>query len=80
MQIYREEIVPVKETKDLSKLSDEDLKKELKTNRETLLKQRFQKVVEEMVDKSVLGKTRKKIARILTILRARELQKQTSKV
>lgn len=61
---------------DLIKMSDDDLKKALSTSRQALHKLRFQKVVDEMVDKSVLRKTRKKNARILTILRERELQRE----
>ncbi|WP_372368571.1 50S ribosomal protein L29 [Candidatus Uabimicrobium sp. HlEnr_7] len=56
---------------DLRKLSEEELKKELDEAREGLLKLRFQKVVDEMNDTSVIRKTRRKIARIKTILHER---------
>jgi len=56
---------------ELRKLSDEELKKALEEAREGLLKLRFQKVVDEMNDKSVIRKTRRKIARIKTILHER---------
>lgn len=55
-------------TVELRKLSDEELKKELEEAREGLLKLRFQKVVDEMNDTSVIRKTRRKIARIKTLL------------
>lgn len=62
-----------KELAELRKLSDSELAKELKTVQESLYKLRFQKVVDEMVDTSVIRKARKKIARVKTIQREREL-------
>lgn len=56
---------------ELRKLSDEQLTKELEEARGSLLKLRFQKVVDEMTDTSVFRKTRRKIARIKTILSER---------
>lgn len=62
-----------KELAGLGKLSEDELKKEIVSSQETIYKMRFQKQVEETTDKTVINKTRKKIARIKTILRAREL-------
>ena len=61
--------------KNLHKLSNEDLQKDLASCQEALLKLRFQKVVEEVADTTIIRKTKKKIARIKTILRLRELGK-----
>lgn len=65
-------------TSELRKLSDEEIKKELDESRESLLKLRFQKVVDEMNDTSVFRKTRRKIARIKTILHERQKDAQKS--
>lgn len=64
----------IKKLKDLNKLSDVDLQKEFKNCRETLFKLRFQKVVEEIPDISIIKKTRRTAARILTILSIRKRQ------
>lgn len=58
-------------TVELRKLSEEQLVKELDETRGGLLKLRFQKVVDEMTDTSVFRKTKRKIARIKTILAER---------
>lgn len=64
--------------KELRKMSDADLEKELSNCRENLFKLRFQKVVEEITDKSVIHKTRRKIAQIKTILHLRNLENKKS--
>lgn len=62
-----------KETNDLRKMSDGELSKELGVCQEALFRLRFQKVVEEVADTTVIRKTRRKIARIRTILHLRKL-------
>jgi large subunit ribosomal protein L29 len=63
-----------KKIKELWKMADSELQKELNACQETLLKLRFQKVVEEASDNSIIRKTRRKIARIKTILHQRSSQ------
>jgi ribosomal protein L29 len=60
-----------KKVKDLWKLSDAELTKELGNAQQSLFKMKFQKAVEEITDITVIGKTKRKIARIKTILHAR---------
>lgn len=66
-----------KETKELVKLSDGELEKELGVCRETLYKCRFQKVVEEIADVTMIRKTKRRIARIKTILSQHKVQKNS---
>ncbi len=63
-----------KEVEELRKMSDSELQKELDATHEALYKLRFQSVVDEMVDTSVVRKAKKRMARIKTILRSRELE------
>jgi ribosomal protein L29 len=63
---------------ELSKRHDDDLKKELTATRDAYMKLRFQKITDEMQDKSVIKKTRLKLARILTLLGQREKARQQS--
>jgi len=64
---------------ELWKLSDDELNKELGAAREALFKLKFQAVVDEVTDKSIVRKAKRKIARIKTILRARELSSDSGK-
>jgi ribosomal protein L29 len=64
-----------KRIKDMWKMSDGELQKELVASQESLFKLRFKKVVEEITDIAVIRKTRRKIAQIKTILHLRELKK-----
>lgn len=64
-----------KKKQDFSKMSDSELKKEWANAQEALFKLRFQKVVEEVTDITVIRKNKRKIARINTILRLREIKK-----
>lgn len=64
--------------KELWKLSDGDLQKQLSAAKEELYRLKFQAVVDDVTDKSITRKTKKKVARIKTILRARELSESQS--
>jgi large subunit ribosomal protein L29 len=54
-------------------MSTEDLHKELKNTREELMNLRFQQATGELTDFTRLEQTRKQVARLLTLLREREL-------
>jgi large subunit ribosomal protein L29 len=54
-------------------MSTEDLFKELKNSREELMNLRFQQATGELTDHTRLSQTRQQVARLLTILREREL-------
>ena len=58
---------------EIRQLSTEEIRARLDDAREELMKLRFQHVTGELVDTSRLRKTRRLIARLLTVLRAREL-------
>jgi large subunit ribosomal protein L29 len=59
---------------EIRQLNDEELSTELERLRRHLFDVRSQKVTEKLEDPSVLTKARRDIARILTIIRERELQ------
>ena len=67
----------MKSVKELRKLSGNELQKELKSAQESLLKLRFQKVVDEVTDTTQLKKNRKAVAQIKTILKERQLAQNT---
>ncbi|MDE0298028.1 MAG: 50S ribosomal protein L29 [Candidatus Poribacteria bacterium] len=58
--------------KELRLQSDEDLTNELSNLQESLFNQRFRNILGQLEDTSQLKKVRNDIARIKTILRARE--------
>ena len=58
---------------ELRRKSTEELKTELKDLKETLFRRKFQSLLGQLEDISQLKKLRKDIARIHTVLRAREL-------
>jgi large subunit ribosomal protein L29 len=58
----------------LRELSDDELHGRLKDAREELMNLRFQQATGELTDFTRLQYTRRQIARLLTILRERELQ------
>ncbi len=58
---------------EIRQLSTEEIRARLDDAREELMKLRFQHVTGELVDTSRLRKTRRLIARLLTVLREREL-------
>ncbi len=59
---------------EIRKLSTEEIESRLAEAREELMHLRFQKVTGELVDTNALRRTRREIARCLTILRERELE------
>jgi large subunit ribosomal protein L29 len=59
--------------KEIRDRGSEDLRKEIEEKRRHLFDLRSQAVTEKLEDPSQLKKTRKEIARILTILREREV-------
>ncbi len=60
--------------KDIREMSDEDISRMVFEAREHLMRLRFQKVTGEVQDTSEFRKTKRLIARLLTVLRERELQ------
>ncbi|HIE58409.1 MAG TPA: 50S ribosomal protein L29 [Persephonella sp.] len=66
--------------KELRKLSNEELREKLKELKQKLMKLRFQNEIGGLEKPSEIKSTKKDIARILTILRERELQAQNSEV
>ncbi|NPA12755.1 MAG: 50S ribosomal protein L29 [Aquificae bacterium] len=60
--------------KELRALTDEELKEKLKELKKKLMNLRFQNAVGGLEKPSEIKATKKDIARILTILRERELQ------
>lgn len=62
------------ESKKLHELSTEELQRNLNDTREELMNLRFQQATGELTDFTRLRYTRRKIARLLTILREREMK------
>jgi large subunit ribosomal protein L29 len=62
------------ESKKLHELSTEELQRNLNDAREELMNLRFQQATGELTDFTRLRYTRRKIARLLTILREREMK------
>jgi len=60
--------------RELREMSDEELRQELENYRKELFNLRHQKVVGQLDNPAQMRKARREIARILTILRERELQ------
>ncbi|MBI2934533.1 MAG: 50S ribosomal protein L29 [Chloroflexi bacterium] len=58
---------------DLRALSSAELDKQLEESRQALFNLRFRLATKQLVNNRELPKTRKKVARILTLLREREL-------
>ncbi len=58
--------------------TDEELKEELRSLEQERLNLRFQKVIGQLENTSRITQVKRNIARILTILRERELQKERS--
>ena len=59
---------------EIRKLSTEEIEARLADAREELMRLRFRKTTGELVDTTALRRTRRLIARYLTILRERELE------
>jgi large subunit ribosomal protein L29 len=62
---------------EIRQLSDEELRAELDRLRRHLFDVRAQKVTEKLEDPSILTKAKRDVARIMTIMRQRELQTAT---
>ena len=62
--------------KEIREKETEHLTHELSEKRKHLFALRSQAVTEKLEDPSQIGKTRKEIARMMTVLRQRELEKQ----
>lgn len=65
--------------KDMRELSDEELGAELERVRRHLFDVRSQAVTEKLEDPSMLTKARRDIARILTIMRERQITAEAGK-
>ncbi|TES89331.1 MAG: 50S ribosomal protein L29 [Anaerolineales bacterium] len=61
---------------EIRSMDSEDIQDELDDAREELMRLRFQVTTGELTDYNQLRFTRKKIARLLTILRERELEEE----
>jgi len=59
---------------EIRKLSTEEIIEKLDEAREQLMRLRFQQVTGELLDTSQFPKTRRLIARLMTILREREIE------
>ena len=57
---------------EIREMSSEDIKEELESTREELMRVRFQITTGELADTSQLNILKKKIARLITILKERE--------
>ena len=56
--------------------STEELENELESLKENLFNQRSRSILGQLEDTTLIGKIRKDIARVKTVLRARELETQ----
>ena len=64
--------------RDIRRRDDADLLQEITRLKQEIFQQRFHGQSEEKVDRGQINKHRRDIARIKTILRARELGKETA--
>ena len=64
--------------RDIRRRDDADLIQEIAKLQQEIFQQRFHGQSEEKVDRGLISKHRRDIARIKTILRARELGKETA--
>jgi large subunit ribosomal protein L29 len=62
--------------RDLRKLSDQELRNQLEDLKEALFNMRFQKAFGQLEDPQLIRATRHDVARVLTVLRERELAQQ----
>ena len=65
-------------TRDIRRRDNADLQQEIVRLREEIFQQRFRGQSEEKVDRGLVRKHRRDIARIKTILKARELGRETA--
>ena len=61
------------DTEELRALSDEQLQEELENSHRELFNLRFRAVTRQLANTSEVGKARKSVARIMTIMRERQL-------
>jgi large subunit ribosomal protein L29 len=61
---------------DLRKLSDDKLRDQLEDLKESLFNLRFQKAFGQLEDQYAIGRTKRDVARVLMIMRERELAAQ----
>ncbi|MDE3103144.1 MAG: 50S ribosomal protein L29 [Chloroflexota bacterium] len=66
--------MPKRDTKDLSRLSSEELKEEIDTAKQELLDLRFQLATRQLKDTQAITRARARIARALTLERQREIE------
>ena len=64
--------------RDIRRRDDADLQQEITRLKQEIFQQRFHGQSEEKVDRGLISKHRRDIARIKTILRARELGKESA--
>ena len=64
--------------RDIRRRDDQDLTQEVARLEKEIFQQRFHGQSEEKVDRGLISRHRRDIARIKTILRARELGKETA--
>ena len=64
--------------RDIRRRDDADLRQEVQRLKEEVFQQRFRGQSEEKVDRGLVSKHRRDIARIQTILRARELELESA--
>jgi len=64
--------------RDIRRRDDADLRQEIQRLREEVFQQRFRGQSEEKVDRGLVRKHRRDVARIHTILRARELGNESA--
>jgi large subunit ribosomal protein L29 len=64
------------DVRDIRKLSDEKLYDQLEDLKEALFNLRFQKAFGQLEDSNALRRAKRDVARVLTVIRERELQAQ----
>jgi len=62
--------------REIRELSDEQLLDALEDQKEALFNLRFQKAFNQLEDQTAIRRTRRDIARILTVIREREIARQ----
>ncbi len=63
-----------KEKKDLTRMSADELQEEITTSKAELLDQRFQLATRQLKDVHAITRTRRRVARALTVARQRETE------
>jgi large subunit ribosomal protein L29 len=65
------------EIAEIREMSIEDIEDELDASREELMRLRFQQTTGELTDHNLMKFTRRKIARLLTVLKERETEQES---